>query len=242
MPLASVRDSGTAGIPAAREARRRASRSVRYSLIVRGTVRRNRPGRPRRGQLDPRVLLHPHRDRHRHGMDRRPQREEQGGHLGLRGHRVRRGPVPLPDPRHRFGQRLRIHRRAPLGLVRGAQDHLHPLAPGQQERQVPRRAEELDPCPRARRPSTLRHRGRALLAQRDLGARPGLHQLPLGPTKARRQGPPRRQGLQSPRTAKRPPPTSTPAPTQCSRASRSTPWRRSWSPSDPATSTARSAS
>ena len=35
---ASVLDSGTAGIPAAREARRRASWSVRYSLIVRGTA------------------------------------------------------------------------------------------------------------------------------------------------------------------------------------------------------------
>ena len=31
------------------------------------------------------------------------------------------------------------------------QDHLHPLTAGQQERRLPRRAEELDPCPRARR-------------------------------------------------------------------------------------------
>ena len=31
--------------------------------------------------------------------------QEQGGHLGLRGHRVRHRPVPVPDTRHRFGQR-----------------------------------------------------------------------------------------------------------------------------------------
>ena len=38
------------------------------------------------------VLLHPDRDRHRHGLDRQPLGQEQGGHLGLRGHR------PTPQP------------------------------------------------------------------------------------------------------------------------------------------------
>ena len=58
------------------------------------------------------------------------------------------------------------------------QDHLHPVPAGQQERRSPRRAEELDPRPRAGRLPALRHGGRAQPAQPDLDARPELHQPP----------------------------------------------------------------
>jgi hypothetical protein len=41
-------------------------------------------------------------------VDRQPLGQEQGGHLGVRGHRLRRRPVPVPHPRDRLGQWLRV--------------------------------------------------------------------------------------------------------------------------------------
>ena len=52
-------------------------------------LRRDRPGRPRGGQLLRRVLLHPDHDRHRHGLDDQPVGGQQVGYPGRRGHRAR---------------------------------------------------------------------------------------------------------------------------------------------------------
>jgi hypothetical protein len=61
----------------------------------------------------------------------------------------------LPDPWHRLRQRQRVRELAPVRLLRDEKDHLHKEPARQQERRLPRRAEELDPRPRARRLSAL---------------------------------------------------------------------------------------
>ena len=53
-------------------------------------------------------------------------------------------------------------------MVRAAPDHLHPVAAGQQERRLPRRAEELGGRPHRGRLPPLRHRGRTVATQQDL--------------------------------------------------------------------------
>ncbi len=57
-------------------------------------------------------------------------------------------------------QRERIHQRPPVRCLHGEQAHVHEITPLQQERRGIRRAEELDPCPRAGRLPALRHRSR----------------------------------------------------------------------------------
>src|SRR5664280_1061509 len=46
-------------------------------------------------------------------------------------------------------QRVGVHQPPPADLLHRPPHHLHPVPPGQQERRVPRRAEELDPRARA---------------------------------------------------------------------------------------------
>ena len=76
----------------------------------------------------------------------------------------------VPDPGRGLRQRIGIHQRRPTGMVPRPPDHLHPVTAGQQERRLPRRAEELGGGPHRRRLLPLRHRVRTVATQRDLAA------------------------------------------------------------------------
>ena len=83
----------------------------------------------------------------------------------------------------------RVHQSSPARLVRETPDHLHPVAAGQQQRRLPRRAEELgDRAHRGRLPP-LRHRGRTVAAQQDLGAAVAADELLLPAAETHLQGP-----------------------------------------------------
>ena len=102
----------------------------------------------------------------------------------------------VPDPGRRLRQRIGVHQSPPAHLVRAARDHLHPVAAGQQQRRLPRRAEELgDRAHRGRLPP-LRHRGRTVAAQQDLGAAVAADELLLPAAEARLEGPRRRESVQ----------------------------------------------
>ena len=76
------------------------------------------------------------------------------------------GCAAVPAAGHRLGQRQRVHQRAPAVLVPAAADHLHPVPAAEQERWLPRRAEELGQGPPHRRLLALRRPGEIELLNR----------------------------------------------------------------------------
>ena len=93
-----------------------------------------------------------------------------------------------------------------LALVPETPDHLHPVAAGQQERRLPRRAEELGHRAHRGRLPPLRHRRRTVAAQQDLGTAVAADQLLLPAAKARLEGPRRRESVQEIRPCDHPAP------------------------------------
>src|SRR5271166_4964729 len=89
-----------------------------------------------------------------------------------------------------------VHQSSPARVVRAAQDHVHPIAAGQQERRLPRRAEELGHRARRGRLPPLRHIGGTVAAQHDLGPAGEAGELLLPAAEARVEGPHRREGQQ----------------------------------------------
>src|SRR6516164_3889268 len=82
-----------------------------------------------------------------------------------------------------------FHQLPSAGLVRQAPDHLHPLARGQQERRLPRRAEELGHRAHPGRLPPLRHSRRVGPTQQDLDVASLVEQLLLPPAETRLQSP-----------------------------------------------------
>jgi hypothetical protein len=72
---------------------------------------------------------------------------------------IRRPPVPAPRPGLR--QRIGVHQQPAVRLLPGASDHVHPVQALPQERQLLRRAEELDRRPPTGRLRPVRNAGGA---------------------------------------------------------------------------------
>ncbi|WP_232006290.1 hypothetical protein [Mycobacterium sp. 852013-50091_SCH5140682] len=84
-------------------------------------------------------------------------------------------------------------------VVCGPQDHLHPIASGQQKRRLSRRAEQLVGGTHTGRLLPLQHRRRTVATQRDLAVAIRVDQLFLPAAEAGVQGPQRGQGVEEAR-------------------------------------------
>lgn len=84
--------------------------------------------------------------------------------------------VPVPDPRNRFRQRIRVHQLGAVSLVRAEQVDLHQVSVREQERRCSRRAEELAHRAASGRIPPLRHRRRVGVVEPDLGVAATAHQ------------------------------------------------------------------
>ena len=116
---------------------------------------------------------------------------------GERGVAAALGQIQLELPFHLAGihsDNGRVPQPPPGQVGRRAPDHLHPLPPGEQERQRVRRAEELVGHPASRRLLPLRHHPRTRPAQPALAARVPGEQLLSATAETGQQDPNRCQG------------------------------------------------